>query len=354
MLTADRARWSADIRAGRSPHRHQPFARSPHQDLGRAARREVCVEQLGARVSIAFLTRDAWARAIRNRAPPAEVAGARRTAYLRQRQKAEGRRQKAEGRRQKAEGSRHAGTFVHSSPGFSTQAGVFWRPASQGTPALTDFIDGREGMSGPTSYPEHETGERHWRLKSALLESPIASSASLEVLVARLYRRDPDSLAHLHRVSAGARRIGGEMGLVGHELDDVEHAALIHDLGRIILPDWSESCADNREKSVMRRRCASGSDLLRADQGHSVLVAGLGDCRRIARILRRHRSAGRTARPRDSGRRSRAGRGRRARRADLGVSGAVVFARLGHRRARQASGFPLRSGSGRGVPPLFR
>jgi response regulator RpfG family c-di-GMP phosphodiesterase len=109
-------------------------------------------------------------------------------------------------------------------------------------------------MSGPTSFSQYETGERHWRLTAALLESPIGSTASLEVLVARLYRRDPDSLAHLHRVAAGARRIGDEMGLVGHELDDVEHAALIHDLGRIILPDWSESSADNREKSVMRRR----------------------------------------------------------------------------------------------------
>ena len=109
-------------------------------------------------------------------------------------------------------------------------------------------------MSGPTDFPEHETGERHWRVMAALAENPIGSSASLEVLIARLYRRDPDSLAHLHRVAATARRIGGEMELVGHELDDLELAALIHDLGRVILPDWTDTTSDNREKSVMRRR----------------------------------------------------------------------------------------------------
>jgi response regulator RpfG family c-di-GMP phosphodiesterase len=89
---------------------------------------------------------------------------------------------------------------------------------------------------------------------AALSESPIASCASLEVLVARLYRRDPDSLAHLHRVAASARRIGGEMGLDGRGLDDVEHAALIHDLGRVVLPDWAGSSLDVREHSVLRRR----------------------------------------------------------------------------------------------------
>jgi response regulator RpfG family c-di-GMP phosphodiesterase len=109
-------------------------------------------------------------------------------------------------------------------------------------------------MSGPTSYPEYEPGERHWRLTAALLESPIGSSAALETLIARLYRRDPDSLAHLHRVASVARRIGDEMGLAGRSLDDLEHAALIHDLGRVVLPDWSDATSDSREQAVMRRR----------------------------------------------------------------------------------------------------
>ena len=109
-------------------------------------------------------------------------------------------------------------------------------------------------MSGPTSYHEYEPGERQWRLTAALRESPIGSSAALEVLVARLYRRDPDSLAHLHRVAASARRIGFEMGLTGRALDDVEHAALIHDLGRVVLPDWNGAASDSREQVVMRRR----------------------------------------------------------------------------------------------------
>src|SRR5262245_886630 len=103
-------------------------------------------------------------------------------------------------------------------------------------------------MTSPTNYHEVEAGERHWRLMAALSESPIASSASLEVLISRLYRRDPDSMAHLHRVAASARRIGGELGIEGRELDDVERAALIHDLGRVVLPDWNGSSLDIREQ----------------------------------------------------------------------------------------------------------
>lgn len=109
-------------------------------------------------------------------------------------------------------------------------------------------------MSGLTNYHDNEAADRHWRLMAAFSESPIASSASLEVLVSRLYRRDPDSLAHLHRVATSARRIGGELGLEGRQLDDVEHAALIHDIGRVVLPDWTGSSLDIREQPVMRRR----------------------------------------------------------------------------------------------------
>lgn len=109
-------------------------------------------------------------------------------------------------------------------------------------------------MSIATDCQQQESGERHWRLLAALSESPIASTASLEVLVSRLYRRDPDSQAHIHRVAASARRIGGEMGLEGRELDDVERAALIHDLGRVVLPDWNGSSLDIREQAVLRRR----------------------------------------------------------------------------------------------------
>ena len=83
----------------------------------------------------------------------------------------------------------------------------------------------------------HERAERQWRITAAFFESALATSAALEGLLGRLYRRDPDSLAHLHRVASISIRIGEELGFNERTLDELERAALMHDIGRLILPD---------------------------------------------------------------------------------------------------------------------
>lgn len=92
-------------------------------------------------------------------------------------------------------------------------------------------------MDRPTIQTEQECAERQWRVSVAFVESAIATSEALDALVCRLYRRDPDALAHLHRVALLATRIGQELGMAARALDDLERAALIHDVGRLVLPD---------------------------------------------------------------------------------------------------------------------
>jgi len=92
-------------------------------------------------------------------------------------------------------------------------------------------------MTGEMSQHPRERAERQWRVTSAFFESAIGSSAALEALLARLYRRDPAALAHAHRVAALATRIGEELGMAEGALDDLERAALLHDVGRLVLPD---------------------------------------------------------------------------------------------------------------------
>ncbi len=91
-------------------------------------------------------------------------------------------------------------------------------------------------------------------MASAFVESAIGSTAALEALVSRLYKRAPDSLAHLTRVARLTSRIGGELGMAALALDDLERAALLHDVGRLVLPDMEGVSADAIDQVAMLHR----------------------------------------------------------------------------------------------------
>lgn len=106
-----------------------------------------------------------------------------------------------------------------------------------GEPSIVMGI-ARGRMNGSTHPIDRDNGaERQWRVTVAFIESAIATSASLDALLGRLYRRDPDTLAHLHRVASLSVRIGEELGMADRALDDLERAALLHDVGRLVIPD---------------------------------------------------------------------------------------------------------------------
>lgn len=109
-------------------------------------------------------------------------------------------------------------------------------------------------MDGPGRQADRERAERQWRVTVAFVESAIATSAALDALVTRLYRRDPDALSHLHRVALLAIRIGTELGLAGRVLDDLERAALVHDVGRFVAPDPVEVPPGRPERVAMAAR----------------------------------------------------------------------------------------------------
>lgn len=80
-------------------------------------------------------------------------------------------------------------------------------------------------------------GERMARVQFALAESAVATTSGLMTLLGVLYRFEPDRAAHVQRVAMTSLSIGSRLSLPHHDLRHVERAALLHELGRLLLPD---------------------------------------------------------------------------------------------------------------------
>ncbi len=89
--------------------------------------------------------------------------------------------------------------------------------------------------------------ERMARVQFALAESAIGSTSGLLTLLGTLYRFEPDRAAHVHRVAVTSLSIGDRLQLPRHDLRHVERAALLHELGRLILPDENFATDDGPE-----------------------------------------------------------------------------------------------------------
>jgi HD-GYP domain-containing protein (c-di-GMP phosphodiesterase class II) len=111
-------------------------------------------------------------------------------------------------------------------------------------------------VEGRTATTTEEQAERTWRLTAAFLETAVGSTTALEGLLARLYRRDIDALGHLHRVAELAAKIGEELGMPAEQMADLERAALLHDIGRLVLPNPPALAATRPDPATLEGRAA--------------------------------------------------------------------------------------------------
>lgn len=86
--------------------------------------------------------------------------------------------------------------------------------------------------------------EREARLSAIFADAGIASSEALLSLLAALYRERPDDLAHAQRVANISVRIAVELGLSEREAADIERAAWLHDLGKLVIPERPDASVD--------------------------------------------------------------------------------------------------------------
>jgi HD-GYP domain-containing protein (c-di-GMP phosphodiesterase class II) len=98
----------------------------------------------------------------------------------------------------------------------------------------------------------------------ALAEMGIASTSGVLAFVGMVYRFAPERFSHVHRVATLAVATGSQLGLRGSELAELERAALVHDLGKIVLPDPAGSKLVDwaPERGPATRQAIVAADLL--------------------------------------------------------------------------------------------
>ena len=84
---------------------------------------------------------------------------------------------------------------------------------------------------------ERDVDAGRQRLVAALEAAPIDSDIALDGLLVRLLDAASDAYGHAYRVAALSAGIGRALGLGEEELELIERAALLHDIGKTTMPD---------------------------------------------------------------------------------------------------------------------
>ena len=111
----------------------------------------------------------------------------------------------------------------------------------------------------------HELSRVNGDLNSALERLYANYRATLRSLAAALEARDVETKGHCERVVAYCIRLGKQLGIEDNELITLEHGALLHDIGKIGVPDailLKRDALTEEEWSFMRRHVEYGSQIL--------------------------------------------------------------------------------------------
>jgi putative two-component system response regulator len=103
-------------------------------------------------------------------------------------------------------------------------------------------------------------------LKTAFNEIQNTYEATLEALIAALDSRDSETQGHSMRVSEFTALVAGYMGISEPELTDIRRGALLHDVGKIGIPDAilrKPGPLDAEEWTVMEEHPQLGYDMLK-------------------------------------------------------------------------------------------
>lgn len=114
---------------------------------------------------------------------------------------------------------------------------------------------------------EQEIARRSAELSSAFGRVESATSGALEALLAAFNSRNPEACAHAERVARAAVVLAQALGIRGTALADIERGALLHDIGKVAMPDaliHSAARLTEDERAVIRTHPQVGHDILMA------------------------------------------------------------------------------------------
>ena len=147
----------------------------------------------------------------------------------------------------------------------SVMRGVEWHKAA------TDSRRWRESL-------EAEVDERRRRLHDALSSLTIDSDAALDGLLSALTLADSEAYAHAYRVAALAASVGCALALSPEDMQTLERAALLHDVGKLAMPDAvlrKPAPLTVEEQAVIRQHPQIASELI-APVPYLAAAAALG------------------------------------------------------------------------------
>ncbi len=112
---------------------------------------------------------------------------------------------------------------------------------------------------------EEELHRRWERLADAITRLRVDSDESLDAMLSIITLDDRDAYEHARRVAAGAARLGRAFAMDDGALATLERAALLHDVGKLALPDAvvrKPAPLTSDERALVRRHPQLGSDLI--------------------------------------------------------------------------------------------
>jgi cyclic di-GMP phosphodiesterase len=134
--------------------------------------------------------------------------------------------------------------------------------------AVRRAAEWRESLAGQRA--EHEALQREIASRSRAMAEAFAavqgaSMATLEALLATLNGRDPDAADHAVRIARMADRLCDALGIAEPARADILRGALLHDIGKIALPDalvYKAGPLTEDEIALIRRHPQLGYDIL--------------------------------------------------------------------------------------------